>query len=186
MQTNTPVQFVSAHIYASNYLLHHTISHNLKDFDRSALYTAAYDMLPLIPPESVLIPIPSRTGLARDTLALAQEIVWLQSNLDFRNSHHGIEVMDVLRGNARTSQYAHKFNAGVSLPFSAFGTRVVSGVSIPEDRPIVLIDNVLATGVTAAAAVSALGGRGVVVVYAYDDRVASEAPLMKLPKEWWE
>ena len=35
MQTNTPVQFVSAHIYASNYLLHHTVSHNLKDFDPS-------------------------------------------------------------------------------------------------------------------------------------------------------
>lgn len=119
------------------------IGWGLKDGDPVALRCAARQMAELVGFGVVLVPIPNRCGRAVATLALAERIGELA----------GAPVADVLRGVERGSWAEAKRHGGaVDLTLTA--------TERPPGR-IVLVDNVLATGATARAALAALPGADV-------------------------
>jgi len=77
----------------------------------------------------------------------------------------GIPVRDVLKGNDRISNYQAKKN-GCPLTESQMGFRQVA--PLPKDCIPVVVDNCVDTGVSAKAAVHALG-KGVVLTFAMTD-----------------
>ena len=74
------------------------ISHDLKNADNNAVQYAARKMAALVPPNSVIIPIPNHHGTARETMSLALAIA--------QNSHSSIA--NVLVGKVRESNYLMK------------------------------------------------------------------------------
>ena len=89
---------------------------------------------------SVLFPMPSHLGFATDTLGICNEI----------SSLTGIPVVNALRGKERESMYHLKQNGIVIPDPSFFGFHLV--VDIPADLTPVIVDNVIATGLTMNAA----------------------------------
>lgn len=150
-------------VSAVNYQGHHAIAKMLKSEDPAAIDKAATAMAPFVPKDAVLVPLPSRTGYATDTLALAKAIG--------RKTH--TRVANALRGIERASVYESK-KAGKPLSVDDLG--VYQFANIPEDKTVVFIDNVVASGVTGAAAVRAVG-RGVVLAYAYGNKTIPTVAL---------
>lgn len=107
-------------------------------------------MAPLVPPDAVLVPVPGRTGRATVARRLAEAIA----------GRTGAPVADVLRGRKRESLYDLK-RRGIAPSPDALGLRRVG--ELPAGRTPVLVDNVMATGTTAAAALAALPGGKVLV-----------------------
>lgn len=118
----------------------------ISDAERDyAIRIAASSMARLLPKDCVLVPIPSHRGYATDTLLLAREIGKMAKK----------EVADILRGFDRTSSYEAKKN-GEKVDFGFYMTH-------KPDKPIVYIDNVIASGATARAAYEV--HRGLFLVY---------------------
>lgn len=149
---------ITPFLYSSKYRSgdHSNIAKLLKASDENAVNLAAKEMARLVPKNAVLIPIPSHYGDARDTLALAKAIGRLTHT----------RVVNALAGVPRESQYQSKKN-GKKISVDDMG--IYQKANIPEDRIPIFIDNVIASGTTASAAVRAVG-RGVVLAYAYGDR----------------
>lgn len=131
------------------------ISHDLKNADNNAVQYAARKMAALVPPNSVIIPIPNHHGTARETMSLALAIA--------QNSHSSIA--NVLVGKVRESNYLMK-KLGTPLTEEQMGFRMIA--PIPEGRTPVIVDGVVDTGTSAKAAVHALGG-GIVLSFAMSD-----------------
>ena len=97
----------------------------------------------------MLVPVPGHTGHAIATKVLADMIA---------SFHPGLEVCDVLRGDAREEYYTAKRNGSMercSPPYF----RVVG--AMPERKGVLLVDNVLDTGYTLYHAAEAFGSREV-------------------------
>lgn len=117
------------------------------DVRRRAVSLAAKDMAALVPMDSVLVPIPSHVGYATDTLTLANEVARIS----------GFEVLDVLRSDERESSYeAKKDGRDAEIRF-----RLTS--PLPVGKTIVYVDNIIASGTTARAAMDC--AKGVMLVY---------------------
>ena len=129
------------------------LAHEVKSCSDDAIRHAARLMVPLVPPYSVLVPAPSHTGAATDMLALANAI----------SEGTGALVADVLKGEARASQYEVKKATGRPMAADAMGIHMVG--ALPEGYMPVVIDNVVHSGNTAEACVKALG-KGVVLALA--------------------
>jgi hypothetical protein len=114
------------------------LAHGVKAGNERAIMQMAQEMAALLGPSDVLVPIPSRTGRATVTLAMAKEIA--------RRS--GAVVADVLRGAERTASLYDLKRRGVDVSTVDFGYRV-EGES--PNNPV-LIDTVLDTGATVRAA----------------------------------
>lgn len=125
------------------------LAHRVKQGDMNAVRQMARDMASLVPEDAILVPIPSRTGRATTTKALADEISALT----------GRPVVDVLQGKARPSLYEMK-KSGQGIPDDALSMRVVG--DFPSGR-VVLVDNVSATGATVRAARQSLPGADAIV-----------------------
>ena len=89
----------------------------------------------MLPPDSVLIPIPSHTGHATATLSLAKQLAKLS----------GLPMANIIKGNNREPLYTIKQNAQ-SIPPEFFG--FYSTATISNKTPV-LIDSVFDTGQTA-------------------------------------
>ncbi len=122
----------------------------IKAGDGSAIARAGEEMARLVPPHAVLVPIPGHTGTATTARLLAEEIA----------SRVGAPVADVLRGAPRVALYELK-RRGVKPSPSTLGLRREG--ELPPGLAPVLIDNVLATGTTAAAALGVVPGAQVLV-----------------------
>ena len=128
------------------------LSHEIKRGDMGAITLAAWEMAEWIEDWSnvALVPIPSHRGKATYTLHLAKAI------------GKG-EVFDILRCRERETLYSRKHagkrTTAFDLGFYAIG-------KIPADKRIVFVDNVVATGTTAKAAVYAVGP-GTVLSFSY-------------------
>ncbi len=114
------------------------LCHGLKEGDSAAIAIIADRMaqyIAVLPPDSVLIPIPSHTGQATATLSLAEQLVKLS----------GLPIANIIKGNNREPLYAIKQNAQSILPefFGFFTTATLT------DKTPVLIDSVYDTGQTA-------------------------------------
>lgn len=135
------------------------VAHGIKEGDPSSIFRAASQMATLVRDGEVLVPVPSRTGRATVTLALAQAI----HNISGRG-----EVLDILEGDARESLYDIK-KSGRPVPGPQWlGLRLRKGASLPVGRHVVLVDNVLATGTTMRAARAVIPGADA-LVYAKDN-----------------
>ena len=97
--------------------------------------------------DSVLIPVPSRHGYATNTLKLANIIA----------KKSGAEVLNILEGRSRESFCELKRKGQSFIKGDFFGFRLKENARIPENRKLVLIDNVYATGKTAQNAEKAIG-----------------------------
>lgn len=112
------------------------VCHGLKKGDKTAVQTAAAEMVKNIPDNSVLVPMASSVGYATYTKDMCEEIKKLNPTLD---------ISDVLKCNERQKLYDLKLEGKeVSKEFFNFHL----SKEIPKDRPIYLVDNVLSTGST--------------------------------------
>ena len=112
------------------------VCHGLKKGDKTAIQTAAAEMVKNIPDNAVLVPMASSVGYATYTKDMCEEIKKLNSTLD---------ISDVLKCNERQKLYDLKLEGKeVSKEFFNFHL----SEEIPKDRPIYLVDNVLSTGST--------------------------------------
>lgn len=116
------------------------IAHGIKNGVKPYIVHAAKAMAPYVNRDSILVPIPSHSGVATTTLMLAHAI----SNISQS------QVMPCIRGRKRMSLYKIK-KRGLPIPTTDdfYGYQLTEPV--PQDKDIVLIDNVTATRTTAEA-----------------------------------
>lgn len=125
--------------YGSNHA--RELAHRMKENDIAAIRTMAKDLAGFVKAGCVLVPIPNRYGFATNTLSLAKMIV--------RESKREAKIANVLKGCARASLYDCK-KEGLRLDQSYFGFYLAA--PLPSGKHIMLVDNVLASGLTATAA----------------------------------
>jgi len=123
-------------------------SHRFKDNDPEAIQSMAKKMAIFIDSDDSLIPVPSRSGKATNTLELCYAI----SDLT------GAKVYDIIEGNRRPSIYYVK-KRGENLSSIDFGYRLKG--RIPNNP--VIIDGVLDTGTTIKNAQSIIPNSKIVV-----------------------
>ena len=129
-----------------------SLAHGIKDGDGTAIAKAAALMSPHLPQGSAIIPMPSHEGWPAGTLALC---------IDLARNRPDITVLPLLHGQPRTSLYDAKRD-GVSLPEDSLKMTVTG--KVPTDREVFIIDNVIATGETARAAIDAIPSAKVLVL----------------------
>jgi len=127
-------------------------AHAMKEGANWAIIRAAREMVQYIPTNAVLVPMPSHTGRATYTKDLCRMIA----------RETAAEVCDYLRGSERETLYSLKKQGRKPTP-KKLGFYLSQ--PLPTDKRVIIIDNVVATGTTAAAAVRAIGG-GIVFAYA--------------------
>lgn len=130
-----------------------TLCHSLKADDSLAIREAAALMASglVLPQDSILIPMPSHLGYATNTLLLADAISELT----------GVPVMDALRGNCRCSVYdAKRHGHTVTAEELGFGLKM----DVPAGLRPFILDNVVATGLTAGAAIGVLPEASVIAL----------------------
>lgn len=129
-----------------------TLAHDIKDGKSEAIERAATLMAPSIPEKAILVPMPSHEGRATTMLTLANAIA---------AKAQGASVLDALEAEPHESNYEHKKRTG--KPTDIKMSRI-KGVRIPKSRPVILIDNVIATATTYNAALKALPNADIVVL----------------------
>lgn len=129
------------------------VAYGLKDADAKAIRYASRFMAGYLPPDVVLVPIPTSTGSRRANMALAEAIA----------RKLGARVADVLRRERPVeSSRARRIEGRCGLRPEKHGIKA-------RYRPrgnIVFIDNVITTGSTVEAARRAIGGRGCGLAFA--------------------
>jgi len=143
------------------------LAHRMKDNDINAIYTMAKDLSKLIHGDCVLIPVPNRIGKAIATLLLAQWII--EFARDIRKLQ--LKLESILIGRERPSLYYSK-KEGKRMAELHFGFRLSS--SAPEGKKIYLVDSVLASGLTASAALRLVPSADV-LVHSIDKKALSES-----------
>lgn len=141
-------------------------AHAMKEGASWAIIRAAREMVRYIPKNAVLIPMPSHTGKATYTKELCRLIA--------RDT--AAEVRDILRGKERETLYTLKKQGRHILP-KKLGFYVTE--EPPTGKHLIIIDNVVATGTTATAAVRAIGG-GIVFAYAAATNSQTRNDLIRL------
>lgn len=141
-------------------------AHAMKNGEKWAIWKAAAEMVKYIPKNAVLIPMPSHTGKATYTKELCRVIA----------RETAAEVRDILKGKERETLYNLKKQGRHILP-KKLGFYVTE--EPPTGKHLIIIDNVVATGTTAAAAVRAIGG-GIVFAYAAATNSQTRNDLIRL------
>jgi len=145
-------------------------------YQPGAMEAAAKAMAPLVPlgPHGrvVLIPIPGATGCTRGNRELAKAIAWVLSS----TPNVTVRVLDLLTRSSPVESLHARRHRGLAAPRGILAHRMIlrPGAKIPPERygPLVLIDNVVTTGSTFAAALDVLG-RGTGLAYARATEVLS-------------
>jgi len=161
--TANGVKYTSAGEYYADPELRE-LAHGIKNSDSKAINKAARIMSKLIPNDAIIVPMPSRSGKSTTMLKLAEAIASVKGG--------SVEVIDAIQGLSRISQYDSK-KSGRPLTVKDMGFK--NTIELDSERPVVVIDNVVASGVTGLAAIKAIpnaeivtlahdttGGRGLV------------------------
>ena len=138
---------------AGTYLQLRALANAVKTGGPSALQKAVEHMAPLVPEGADLVPVPSSSGSTDANRVLAEAI-----------ARHAAErgvtcrVVDALTGDARDSSLKKKRAGEPSLLARQVRTRASPGreALLGSAHPVLLVDNVIATGATARAAAHAL------------------------------
>ena len=141
--TSNGITYISAGEYYANPELRE-LAHGIKNSEPEAIKEAARIMSHFIPNDAIIIPMPSRSGKSTTMLKLAEAIASIKGS---------VEVIDAIEGLSRVSQYDSK-KSGKPLGIEDLGFKSVA--EIPSDRPVVIIDNVVASGITGLAAIKAI------------------------------
>ena len=126
------------------------LAKKIKDGDEKAIRQAAEKMSLLVKNGDILVPVPSHNGRAGYTLDLSRQIAALS----------GAVVMDVLAGEKRESCYLLK-KKGIMLQAGDLGFQLIG--EKPEGN-VRVVDNVIASGNTARAAVDVISGATVLAL----------------------
>lgn len=129
------------------------VAHGLKAGDPRATATAAEAMAPLVPPGATLVPVPGHDGSTRANLRLAEAVARLA----------GAEVRDGLEREPSEGQYSRFLRGAPRLGPDEIRVRWAGGAL---RDPVLLVDNVVASGATALAAARALGRVAAVLAWA--------------------
>lgn len=113
--------------------------------DRECIIKSAKLFDLMLPSECVIIPMPSHLGYAIHMADVCRELLKL---------NHNREWVDCLHSNVHESNYLQKKNGGTPQPIS-MGVRMCYE-DIEGDRDKFILDNVIASGVTASAALEAI------------------------------
>lgn len=156
--------------YAGHY---RDIARKVKSLDREALMVAVPALRRLLPPDAVLIPMPSHTGEPGFTAVICRALSLLTRR----------PVCDCLRCSPRESlctlkntEFRQGLPKGSLMPHpDTLRFRLVK--DLPAYGTPVVIDNVIASGTTGEAALSVLGERAVLLVIA-DDVTFPKRPQM--------
>ena len=161
------------------------IAKAIKAGDMKVITTAAGEMAKYVPDNAVLIPMPGHTGIVTDdtdTMMLAKELSRIT----------GKPVINALQGNERESRYVSKSKNRKGVTAEQMGLRQIR--NLPEGAIPVIIDNVVAVGETAKAAIDAIPGstvlsyakgatenvtRGLKAAFATKDKEGNWIPLSK-------
>ena len=124
------------------------LCHGVKDKDAECLRKAAllFDMMLPDTEETVVVPMPAHTGKA-DAMLM---VMFMMRAWSPRRWYAPIIECDPHEPCYEQKKQGHS-------P-SAFKMRLVGGARVPEGKRIFVIDNVVASGATAAAALAALPG----------------------------
>ena len=160
MNDNVKDEFISIEVDGITFLstgkyydgINNIISHDLKHAEKDAIHYAARKMAALVPPDSIIVPIPNHHGTAKETLFLAKAVA------EYSHSF----IANILIGKARESNYLMK-KLGSPLTEEQMGFRQTK--PLPEGITPIIVDGVVDTGTSAKAAVHALGG-GIVLSFA--------------------
>ena len=131
-----------------DYSLQRELCHRVKTSSLPSLREAASKLAEGIcfPADGLLIPVPSHLGIATDTLLLCNEL----------SSLTGLPVCDALISNGHDSLYLLKKAGSPLPPYLSLNFRLKSG--LPSGLKPILVDNVISTGTTMKAALSAVPG----------------------------
>lgn len=145
----------------------------LRDGKPEAVEVAAKEMAVKVPPNAILVPIPSSQGDTAANEALATRIAEL-SGAQVRNALTRSEPAESvrekrLRGEPGPTPEYHKFEATEDMG--------------AETSPFIFIDNVMTTGATFRAAQDALGGKGQGLAFARSTDFVSEERAARLPED---
>ena len=144
----------------------------LKLSSHRAMEQSAQMMAPLIPDNAVVVPMPNHDGKPVSTMMLAYYISGVKD---------GIDVVPALECEPHESNHAHKMKSGgESVGIEMRRTNA----TIPPNRPVVIIDNVVASGATYKAAQKVLPQADLVTLAdATKGKVAFEPSLQDIQKE---
>ena len=144
---------------------HTWVANAIKDNNMYAIRQAAAEMAEMIPDNAVLVPMPDHYGVVNentDTMILANEIAKIKD----------VPVIKALEGIARESRRENKAKPkSQQMTVADLGFRQVE--EIPDGKVPYIVDNVIASGLTAQAAHEALGNNGVTIAYAKSIRSAN-------------
>ena len=145
---------------------HRWVANAIKEGNMTAVRTAAQEMATMVPDNAVLVPMPNHYGQVTDdtdTMILAKEISKIT----------GRPVVAALEGTERESRQADKQKPkSQQMKAEDLGFRQVA--ELPEGTVPYIVDNVIASGLTAQAAHEALGNNGVTLAYAKTTRSAND------------
>ena len=150
------------------------IAKRVKSLDRDALIQAVPALRRVLPPDAILVPMPSHTGKPEFTAVICKALSLLSRR----------PVCDCLRCTPHESLRTLKnteFLQGLPKgnlmpPPGSLGFRLVK--DLPAFGTPVVIDNVIASGTTGVAALSLLGEKAVLLVIA-DDVTFPKRPEMQ-------
>lgn len=128
-------------------------AHAMKNGNSNSIERAAGVMAKYVKPGMLLVPMANHVGHATYTRTLADKIAKLS----------GAEVADVMKGYTRDTFYDIK-SKGKEINKEQLGLYLTS--NLPKDKQILIIDNVVSTGTTAAAAIDLIPGA---IMFAYAD-----------------
>ncbi len=125
------------------------VAHGLRAGKAWAVQAAAKSMHQLVTPGATLVPMPSSDGSTSANFLLARAIV-----AEMGVGGASVAILPLLAGERRPSQYETK-KAGRLLTGEELKMRAVAS-ALPEHK-VILIDNVVDSGETARAALTAMG-----------------------------
>ena len=138
---------------AGTYLQLRALANAVKAGGPGALRQAAERMAPLVPEGAALVPIPSSSGSTDANRLLAEAVARRAAELGVT-----CRVVDALAGDPRDSNLKKKRAGEPSLLARELRTRAGPGRQslLEHASPVLLVDNVIATGATVRAAAQAL------------------------------
>jgi len=138
---------------AGHYSDFRQLCHQLKTGDSLAIREAASIISSefVFPQDTILIPMPSHIGHSTDMLTLTECISHMT----------GIPFLDALQGNSRQSVYDAKKHGHI-LTGEELGFRLKA--DIPDGLRPLILDNVIATGLTAGAALDVIPDASVIAL----------------------